>query len=203
MSSPIFETFPRTPYGHNCSASDEGLLSCTESLGFESFNETTSMDEAASVMYEKRIGDYDERPRERKRSSRRSETTTTSFPPPLTSLNENGQPSFVLRPMRKDGRLELTEVPIDRPEIICSSRENGRLTMCLVTTVDHLDNKDSDHDNEDEKDDEEQGSEVGDEGRGGGEEWRFPGPGRRCYEVASGPRWDQGPRPHHPCVTTR
>ncbi|CAI0392013.1 unnamed protein product [Linum tenue] len=54
------------------------------------------------------------------------------FPPPISSLNKNGQPNFFLRPVRKDGRLELTEVRIDRPEVLRASREDGRLRLLLV-----------------------------------------------------------------------
>lgn len=72
-----------------------------------------------------------------------------SFPPPLSSFNMNGQPIYFLRPVRKDGRLELTEVRIHRPEIIHASRNNGRLTLHLIP--DYLeDNDDVDLDEEDE-----------------------------------------------------
>lgn len=49
------------------------------------------------------------------------------FPPPLSTFNRNGRPSFYLRSVRSDGRLELTEVKIDRPEILRASRDDGQL----------------------------------------------------------------------------
>ncbi|TYI57763.1 hypothetical protein E1A91_D11G304500v1 [Gossypium mustelinum] len=56
------------------------------------------------------------------------------FPPPLSSLNQNGQPCFYLKPVRENGRLELTEVKIQRPEILRSVRQNGRLRLHLVSS---------------------------------------------------------------------
>ncbi|KAF2287959.1 hypothetical protein GH714_003513 [Hevea brasiliensis] len=58
------------------------------------------------------------------------------FPPPISSLDHNGHPCFFLRPIRKDGRLELTEVRIDRPEILRAYREHGRLRLHLVRDED-------------------------------------------------------------------
>nr|XP_025647808.1 uncharacterized protein LOC112742786 [Arachis hypogaea] len=55
-----------------------------------------------------------------------------SFPPPLSSLNQKGQASFALIPVRENGRLQLNKVRIKRPEILYASREHGRLKMFLV-----------------------------------------------------------------------
>ncbi|KAL6146652.1 hypothetical protein ACLB2K_057330 [Fragaria x ananassa] len=75
----------------------------------------------------------------------------TKFPPPISSLNKNGHPNFYLRPVRKDGRLELTEVRIHRPEILRAHREDGRLRLHLIS-----------HDQEQEEDNEEEGVDVED-----------------------------------------
>ena len=136
------------------------------------------------------------------------------FPPPLTSLNRYGWPSFILRPVRKNGRLELTEVKIHRPEILRASRENGRLTIHLVKYAD---------DDREEEETEEAGSEIlnvvneeGGETRSdrGGEGWMLAvanegggGEGlRRCYHKHMGAGQNRhshldmwSPR----CVTTR
>ncbi|MBA0827188.1 hypothetical protein Goarm_011983, partial [Gossypium armourianum] len=40
-------------------------------------------------------------------------------------------PCFYLKPVRKDGRLELTEVKVQRPDILHAVRENGRLRLHL------------------------------------------------------------------------
>ncbi|KAI5424245.1 hypothetical protein KIW84_030445, partial [Lathyrus oleraceus] len=72
-----------------------------------------------------------------------------SFPPPIPSLNRNGKPSFYLRPVRKDGRLELTEVRIHRPDILHASRHDGRLTLHLIP------DRDSEEEGESEEEDEE------------------------------------------------
>ncbi|KAF7817877.1 sugar transporter ERD6-like 5 isoform X2 [Senna tora] len=54
-----------------------------------------------------------------------------SFPPPLSSFNLNGQRLYFLRAVRKEGRLELIEVRIHRPEII-HARRDGRLRIHLI-----------------------------------------------------------------------
>jgi len=103
-----------------------GLMSCTESLGFESSDERRFDDDnelcsrEISTIKKVKWREFGEKKEAKK------------FPPPLSSLNHNGQPSFFLKPVRKDGRLELTEVRIDRHEILRASRQDGRLRLHLV-----------------------------------------------------------------------
>lgn len=106
----------------------DGLTSCTESLGFES-----SGDLWADEWYPARPAKPVERTRWREESERRREK---KFPPPISSLNHKGQRSFFLRSVRTEGRLELTEVRIDRPEILRASREEGRLRLDLIVDED-------------------------------------------------------------------
>ncbi|KAI9125449.1 hypothetical protein K1719_004065 [Acacia pycnantha] len=68
----------------------------------------------------------------RRTTSHRVKKEARSFPPPLSSLNLNGQPSFFLRLIRKDGTLTLTEVRIHRPEILWAWRHDGRLILHLI-----------------------------------------------------------------------
>lgn len=118
----------------------DGLMSCTESLGFESSDERRVDDRIDIVRNDNEKvnddNDVDEVWRRRlimKRAEGRGKLCNVrSFPPPLSSLNRNGKPSFYLRPVRKDGRLELTEVRIHRPEILHASRHDGRLTLHLI-----------------------------------------------------------------------
>ncbi|XWS58241.1 hypothetical protein CRYUN_Cryun08bG0017400 [Craigia yunnanensis] len=110
----------------------DGLMSCTESLGFESCDERRVDDDNDD---DDRM-EFCERERDRwkrKRSEEKRERNK-KFPPPLSSLNQNGQPCFYLKPVRKNGRLELTEVRIQRPEILRAVRENGRLRLHLVSS---------------------------------------------------------------------
>ncbi|KAF5746985.1 protein FANTASTIC FOUR 1 [Tripterygium wilfordii] len=101
------------------------------------------------------------------------------FPPPLSSLCENGQPSFFLRPVRKDGRLELTEVRIDRPSVFHAYREDGRLRLHIVSDINI---HDDDVEEEEEMMEEEEEEEVKEEEQVvGGGEWRFEG-FRRCHQ---------------------
>nr|XP_016514939.1 PREDICTED: protein FANTASTIC FOUR 1-like [Nicotiana tabacum] len=54
------------------------------------------------------------------------------FPPPLSSLNQDVKPNFFMRAVRKDERLELTEVKIGRPETLLASNQDGRLRLYLI-----------------------------------------------------------------------
>ncbi|MED6135207.1 hypothetical protein PIB30_044124 [Stylosanthes scabra] len=97
---------------------------CTESLGFESIEEKTN------------VQDFDENHNRRvllrNNSKKEAAAAAASFPPPLPSLNQKGQASFALVPVRENGRLQLNKVRIKRPEILYASREHGRLKMFLV-----------------------------------------------------------------------
>ncbi|KAK7397244.1 hypothetical protein VNO78_18411 [Psophocarpus tetragonolobus] len=113
------------------------LGSCTESLGFESSDQ---------ILKNHENDIYDHQICRRRIMKAEGRGKVRSFPPPLPSLNRNGKPSFYLRPIRKDGRLELTQVRIHRSEILHASRHNGRLTLRLVP--------DQDQDQEEEEDEE-------------------------------------------------
>ncbi|KAJ9131517.1 hypothetical protein P3X46_035172 [Hevea brasiliensis] len=99
-------------------------MSCTKSLGFESSDERRVDDDdeielccsANKVIKWRKISE--------KREVKR-------FPPLISSLDHNVHPCFFLRPVRKDGRLELRAVRIDRPEIFRAHREGGRLRLHL------------------------------------------------------------------------
>ncbi|CAI8615497.1 unnamed protein product [Vicia faba] len=129
----------------------DGLMSCTESLGFESSDERRDRDR----MDVKVNGDENDEIWRRKIAMKRGESRGNwmrSLPPPIPSLNRNGKPSFYLRPVRKDGRLELTEVRIHRPDILHASRRDGRLTLHLIP--------DRESDDEEEEESEEEEEEV-------------------------------------------
>ncbi|KAK3200357.1 hypothetical protein Dsin_023772 [Dipteronia sinensis] len=117
------------------------------------------------------------------------------FPPLLSSFNHHGQPSFFLRPVRKDGRLELTEVRIDRPEILRAYREDGRLRLHLIRDDDFFDTTHDDDQfkegeeqqnyNQDQEEEEEIEEKLIVEEEKNHEEWKFPVTGegyRRCNE---------------------
>ncbi|KAL5566154.1 hypothetical protein UlMin_029318 [Ulmus minor] len=167
-----------------------GLMSCTESLGFESSDERSIDDEIE--------GDLSlfDRPWIKKEKVKRE---TGKFPPPLSSLNRNGQPSFFLRPVRKDGRLELTEVRIHRPEILRAFRENGRLILQLIRDEPEQDEEEEEQQEQEQEEDqvleeeEEEEAIVEEEEEARVEDqWKFPmstGEGfRRCHELIN---------PHH------
>ncbi|KAM7472758.1 hypothetical protein LguiA_010941 [Lonicera macranthoides] len=102
----------------------DGLMSCTEGLGFESSDERRVDDQILNTLPSPL-------------SSKTKKTVpfkkeAKKFPPPLSSLNNNGQPKFILRPVRKEGRLELTEVKIHQPDVLHASRQDGRLRLHFV-----------------------------------------------------------------------
>lgn len=114
------------------------------------------------------------------------------FPPPLTTMSENGGRNFVLRSERRDGRLEIVKVAIERPEVLYASRQNGRLTMHLVRSVPEFEEDDDDvfeeeeetedeeeRETEEEEEEEEEEADEEEEER----EWKIPAEGvRRCYQ---------------------
>ncbi|KAL5768443.1 hypothetical protein ACOSP7_014991 [Xanthoceras sorbifolium] len=184
----------------------DGLMSCTESLGFESSDERT-VDDLIDQLGNTRVESLtstttSSREKWRKVGERRREMK--KFPPPLSSFNHHGQPSFFLRPVRKDGRLELTEVRIDRPEILRAYREDGRLRLHLIRDDDDefikeeeqnynqeiQQQQQNNQDQEEEKEEEEEIEEklmeeenIHEEETVG--EWKFPVTGegfRRCNE---------------------
>ncbi|XP_023521579.1 uncharacterized protein LOC111785403 [Cucurbita pepo subsp. pepo] len=167
----------------------DGLMSCTESLGFESSDERLVNDEMMGV---ENGGDSGGGCTVR---VRRRRVVVRRFPPPLTSLNQHGHPNFYLRSVRKDGRLELTEVKIERTEILRACREDGRLRLHLI--------KDEDEEEEDRIEEEE----VEEDGFVKEGQVEF----RRCVEVVNHQRRREHHRGHHHrnldvwrqhCVTT-
>ncbi|KAK2640563.1 hypothetical protein Ddye_028358 [Dipteronia dyeriana] len=131
----------------------DGLMSCTESLGFESSDERM-LDETVDQLgrrVESLQSSLSPGTKWRKVVERRPKEMK-KFPPLLSSFNHHGQPSFFLRPVRKDGRLELTEVRIDRPEILRAYREDGRLRLHLIREDDFFDTT---HDDDQFKEEEE------------------------------------------------
>ncbi|KAI8028574.1 hypothetical protein LOK49_LG02G02046 [Camellia lanceoleosa] len=113
----------------------DGLMLCTESLGFESSDEWRVDDKIENISEDvvNSMTTTTIRPK-RNRMGWRSEVK--NFPPPLSSMNQNGKPIFYLRPVRRDGRLELMEVKIERLEVLRASREDGRLRLHLIRDVD-------------------------------------------------------------------
>ncbi|WJX80166.1 hypothetical protein P8452_63202 [Trifolium repens] len=138
----------------------DGLMSCTESLGLESSN-----DDGMDVNFDENENDEIWRRKMMMKKAESRGNSMRSFPPPLTSLNWNGKPSFYLRPVRKDGRLELTEVRIHRPDILHASRHDGRLTLHLIPDPDEEEDDDEEEElvEEEEEQEEQEAEEVVDD----------------------------------------
>nr|GMD43683.1 protein FANTASTIC FOUR 1 [Ipomoea batatas] len=107
----------------------DGLTSCTEtSVGYESsveLDEIVDDNDIKDSSYSWRF----RRTVEEKRKSKK-------FPPPLSSLTQDGKPTFFLLPVRKDGRLKLRQVKSNWPETLLASRKDGRLRMHLIYSDD-------------------------------------------------------------------
>ncbi|XP_050381233.1 uncharacterized protein LOC126798338 [Argentina anserina] len=116
----------------------DGFVSCTESLGFESSDEIMRVDDQVELDDEEvelslmRLFEIKRSQWGRMRDKRSVDKDNNKFPPPISSLNKNGHPNFYLRSVRKDGRLEITEVRIHRPEILRAHREDGRLRLHFI-----------------------------------------------------------------------
>ncbi|KNA05194.1 hypothetical protein SOVF_192620 [Spinacia oleracea] len=174
-----------------------GLMSCTESLGFESSDDipTSSLDDLG-----RGCSNNDDKSNQESSSSsssarcliRRRDKGVANrweerrFPPPLTSLSDKGRRNFTLNSVRTNGRLEIFGVMIEHPEILCATRENGRLRMHLVKTPVISDDEESEEEDEavearvEEEEDEVEEDEEGEVER----EWRrTPSAAgmRRCY----------------------
>lgn len=120
----------------------------------------------------------------------------------------------MLRSERRDGRLEIVKVAIERPEVLYASRQNGRLTMHLVRSVPEFEEEDNDVFEEEEEETEEEERETEEEEEEEEEEieeeeerettaaeeeeeereWKIPAAGvRRCYQY-DGHGWGQQQR---------
>lgn len=184
----------------------EGLASCTESLGSECSDESGLMDQLQNRPAEDSFlkGTAADTGAEiRRRTSHRVRKEVRSFPPPLSSLNLNGQPSFFLRPVRKDGRLKLTEVRIHRPLVLFACRHDGRLKLHQVAEETNLDDLEDDGEakleEEEEEEELEQEEDIVKAARDEEEEsrfgdWKFGNKGlKRCQQELN----DLGGHNHH------
>ncbi|XP_059312093.1 uncharacterized protein LOC132063535 [Lycium ferocissimum] len=139
----------------------DGLMSCTETLGFESSDERSVDDQIEDHHHDIDLfptrksyyGTNNMASTNNSRSSQRGNLEkklerTRKFPPPLSSLSQDGKPNFFLRAVRKDGRLELTEVKIGRQETLLAFRQDGRLRLHLIP-----DEKEEEQEEEEENED--------------------------------------------------
>ncbi|CAK9174684.1 unnamed protein product [Ilex paraguariensis] len=140
-TKPLMETPKKDPGGigfiDEVGGIVDGLMSCTESLGFESSDERRVDDKIDNLNNDElgwRKSPLNNSKWKRKFAQKQSEVK--KFPPPLSSLNYDGKPNFFLRPVRKDGRLELSEVKIHSPKFLRASRQDGRLRLHLICDED-------------------------------------------------------------------
>ncbi|KAL5701578.1 hypothetical protein ACHQM5_026902 [Ranunculus cassubicifolius] len=109
------------------------MSSCTESLGLES---SEQMEEEEIVSPESKVT-----PVKMTKKTRIREEPVKKFPPILSSLRRKDgsvgecKTSF-LKPVRENGRLILTQVTINRPEVFRASRQDGRLRLQFIKRED-------------------------------------------------------------------
>jgi len=82
--------------------------------------------------------------------------SNNTFPPPLSSLDVNCQPSYILLPVRKGGRLQLNKMRVNRPDILYANRQDGRLRLYLVPDQCNADDVEQEEYYEDEEEEEEE-----------------------------------------------
>lgn len=104
------------------------LMTCTESIGFESIDEM-QLDDISVDENEYEGAEYCSR---NARAVEGGVNSNNTFPPPLSSLDDNCQPNYILLPVRKDGRLQLNKMKVKRPDILYANRQDGRLRLYLV-----------------------------------------------------------------------
>ncbi|KAJ7973396.1 Protein FANTASTIC FOUR like [Quillaja saponaria] len=182
----------------------DGLMSCTETLGFESPDERRIDDQIEEINNENfdQNGTGNSCGRTTKTAEAKSakwRDQVKKFPQPISSLNQNGKPSFFLHPVRKDGRLELTEVRIHRPEILLASRQDGRLRLQLISEDQDIIEGEEEEAEEEEVDEQEVEEKLEEERNG--EFWKFPavnGDGlMRCHELVNHHHHRYNNRNHH------
>lgn len=112
----------------------EPLLVCTEGIGCESMQmvDDYDYDYDYSIIDENNEGDeyYWKNTRVVEEEGVNGNNT---FPPPLSTLDSNGLPSYILLPVRMNGRLQLNKMKVKRPKTVYADREDGRLRLFLVT----------------------------------------------------------------------
>lgn len=104
------ESYPIDDY-HSKPLLNISLHTITETLGFESFNEKSNC--SSDELDEQRS-----RSRSNTKCTSSPSPTVRNFPPLLSSMNENGRPRFDLEIVRENGRLQISSVKNNRPEVI-------------------------------------------------------------------------------------
>ncbi|KAK2402993.1 hypothetical protein QL285_052469 [Trifolium repens] len=128
------------------------FVNYTESVGFESIDEM----QVDHFIYEN--DDYEGEYCRRKRMAtvEGGVNSNNMFPPPLSSLDGNGQPSFMMLPVRRNGRLQLNKVEVTRPKPLYASRQDGRLRLYLVPDQCYIDDLEQEESEDEEEDDDEE-----------------------------------------------
>ncbi|CAL5208548.1 unnamed protein product [Lathyrus oleraceus] len=139
-------SLPPSPTVHDM----DPLMVCTESIGFESMPLVDDYD--CSTIDENNEGGDDNNDEDCWRNTRVDEEKdvngNNTFPPPLSSLDGNGLPSYILLPVRINGRLQLNKMNVKRPKTVYADRENGRLRLFLVTDQCYIEDDDAEQEEE-------------------------------------------------------
>ncbi|KAL5583234.1 hypothetical protein UlMin_015676 [Ulmus minor] len=169
-------SFLSTPQGAKytrCHRSSESLQLCTEGLGFESCDEVEDMtNETKEENYCRE--EEEEEKREKKQFScqnlgsdfvkrSRSNNGQSRFPPPISSLNENGKPFVCFKSYREDGRFVLKGIRIPTQEFLHACREDGRLKLHFVHPNDEIPEEDEEEDEDEEEEEEDCGADDDEE----------------------------------------
>ncbi|XP_068660983.1 protein FANTASTIC FOUR 1-like [Aristolochia californica] len=162
----------------------DGFLTCTETLGSESSDERVAtregIDERGVVAVRE---DQMDRERWIRKSRLQSRKMETKFPPPLPGLDPKGRSRSFLKADRKDGRVLLTEVRIERPEVFCAKREGGRLRLQVVKSTQRIEEENEDEHKEEENKEEKREAERREEEEEHCGKWEFHF--QRCHHLGN------------------
>ncbi|KAL8109405.1 hypothetical protein AgCh_025484 [Apium graveolens] len=106
------------------------LSSCTDTLRFESCHEKSVKNDFENSAKSRAIDIW------RKYDTKNKGIKNKTVPPPLSSFDANGKPTFFLHPVRNNGRLKLIEVKINRPEGLHALGEYGQHRLYPVESND-------------------------------------------------------------------
>lgn len=111
----------------------ESLQMCTEGLGSESFEDMEDIKKDTNQDWQNQ--DFDKEitlEHNPMTEYRRSRTSVSTFPPPISCIGKSGKPWVCFKAYRQDGRFVLKEVRTPSQEVLQACREDGRLKLQFI-----------------------------------------------------------------------
>ncbi|KAL6575747.1 hypothetical protein OROHE_000728 [Orobanche hederae] len=140
------------PYGHRkqsehndslSSLNSDGLPTCRERLGFESFGDVKDL-------LKNEVSNNNGQENHWGKSKRSRTCCIGIFPPPISCIGKSGKPFVSFKSFRQDGRFILKEIMIPTHKLLHACRENGRLKLRIMQCDDDDDDDVIDEDEKEE-----------------------------------------------------